>query len=397
MTSAAGKFLEGIRVLDLTRVLAGPYATMILADLGAEVIKVESLEGDDTRRVGPPFVAGVSAYFLSVNRGKKSVAVDLSRPQGRAVLEALAKKCDVMIDNFRPGVLERLGIAHARMSEVNPRLVLCSITSFGNEGPMRDLPAFDLVIQAWSGAMSVTGESGRPPARLGIPLGDLGGGLHAAIAIAAALYRREKTGKGQSVDLSLLDCLVSMQTYLAQYHWADGRVPGPQGSGHESTVPYGAFRTRDGWIALGVFTERFWKPFCEALGRPEWAADPLFATNAERLKRRAALEEMLTIEFLKRDTDVWLQKLLVAGVPAAPVLSLDETLALEQLTLRKMKAAFDHPEAGRVPTIASPIARGAVRPAPLLGEHTREVLSGVAGLAPEEIASLAAARAVFCR
>lgn len=397
MGLGANRFLEGVRVLDLTRVLAGPYATMILADLGAEVIKIESPEGDDTRRVGPPFVAGVSAYFLSVNRGKKSVVIDLARTEGRDALAALAKKCDVMIDNFRPGVLERLGIGHARMRAVNPRLVLCSITSFGNEGPMRDLPAFDLVIQAWSGAMSVTGESGRPPARLGIPLGDLGGGLHAALAIAAALYRREKTGQGETVDLSLLDCLVSMQTYLAQYHWADGRVPGPQGSGHESMVPYGAFRTRDGWIALGVFTERFWKPFCDALARPEWAADARFATNAGRHKRRAALEEMLTIEFLKRDTDVWLQKLLVAGVPAAPVLSLDETLALEQLALRKMTAAFDHPEAGRVLTLASPVTRGPVRPAPLLGEHSREVLVGAAGFSPSEIDALAASRAVFCR
>lgn len=390
MTSAS-RFLEGVRVLDLTRVLAGPYATMILGDLGAEVVKVEPPGGDDTRRVGPPFVEGLSAYFLSVNRGKKSVAIDLARPEGRAVLERLAEKCDVMIDNFRPGVLERLGIPHARMREVNPRLILCSITSFGPEGPMRDLPAFDLVIQAWSGAMSVTGEPGRPPARLGIPLGDLGGGLHAAIAIAAALYRRERTGKGERIDLSLLDCLVSMQTYLAQYHWADGRVPGPQGSGHESMVPYGAFRTRDGWIALGVFTERFWGPFCEALEKPDWAADPRFATNAERRKRRAALEEMIAVEFLRRDTDAWLHKLLVAGVPAAPVLSIDEALGLEQLALRRMIAT-----AGDVKGLASPISRSGVSPAPRLGEHTASVLSGLLGLPAGEVEELARSGTVIC-
>jgi formyl-CoA transferase/CoA:oxalate CoA-transferase len=378
--------LEGVRVLDLTRMLAGPYATMLLADLGAEVIKIEPPEGDDIRRTGPPFVNGESAYFMAVNRNKKSVVLDLADPRGRDAFDRLARTADVVIDNFRPGVMERLGIAHDRLESLNPRLVLCSITSFGDDGPMRDRPAFDLVIQAWAGAMSVTGEPGRPPVRLGIPLGDLAGGQHAALAIAAALVARERSGRGERISLTLLDCLASMTTYLAQYHFADGRVPGPQGSGHLSTVPYGAFRARDGWLVVGVFTERFWEGFCRAVDRPAWVADARFATNASRLEHRAALEEELGRLLAERGTDEWLSRLDAEGVPAAPVLTLDRTLALPQLAQRGMIEEFDHPRAGRVKTLASPIRPGPLRPPPLLGEHTADVLREV--LSADEMRSL---------
>ncbi len=371
--------LEGIRVLDLTRVLAGPYATMILGDLGAEVIKVEPPEGDDTRRVGPPFVKGVSAYFLSVNRNKKGVVLDLRDAGARAAFDRIAAASDVMIDNFRPGVLDRLGIGHDRMAALNPRLVLCSISSFGREGPMRDLPAFDLVVQAWSGAMSVTGEPGRPPVRLGIPLGDLAGGLHAALAVCAALVERGRTGRGRRLEISLLDCLASMSTYLAQFHWADGRVPGPQGSGHLATVPYGAFAAADGWIAVGVFTEKFWAGFCRALGRPAWIADPAFATNAARLEHRDCVEAEIGARLKELPLAEALAALQAEGIPAAPVLTLDRTLALEQLARRGMTASFEHPELGRVPTLGSPFGTRRMDPPPGLGQHTAEILARFRG------------------
>ncbi|MBI2933577.1 MAG: CoA transferase [Planctomycetes bacterium] len=386
--------LEGIRILDLTRMLAGPYAAMMLGDLGAEVIKIEPPEGDEIRRMGPPFVRGESAYFLAVNRNKKSVVIDLSKAEGRALFDRLAANADVMIDNFRPGVLARLGCAHERMRALNPKLVLCSITSFGEEGPMRDLPAFDLIVQAWSGAMSVTGEQNGPPVRLGIPLGDLAGGMYAALAVMGALVRRGRTGAGERIELSLLDCLTAMTTYLAQYHFADGRVPGPQGSRHMSCVPYGAYRTHDGWVVVGVFTERFWQGFCRALERPDWAQDARYATNERRVRHRAELEDAIQTRLGERASKEWLARLQAEGVPAAPVLTLDRTLGLEQLALRGMIASYVHPVAGEVKTLGDPILRRRPAAAPLLGEHTEDVLGRVAGLGREQVAALRAAGVV---
>jgi crotonobetainyl-CoA:carnitine CoA-transferase CaiB-like acyl-CoA transferase len=364
--------LDGIRILDLTRMLAGPYATMILADLGAEVIKIEPPDGDDIRRVGPPFVNGESAYFLAVNRGKKSVVLDLTTERDRARFDKLAATADVVIDNFRPGVLSSLGIDHPRLRTLNPKLVCCSLTSFGETGPMADLPAFDLILQAFSGAMSVTGEPGRPPVRLGIPLGDLAGGSYAAIAVLAALVKRGKTGEGSRIELSLLDCLVAMTTYLAQYHFADGRVPGPQGSAHMSCVPYGAYRARDGHIVVGVFTERFWPGFCTALGQPDWITR--YGTNADRLARRDEVDAAIQTTLATNSVEHWCARLRIERVPAAPVLSLDRALALEQLALRGMITSYDHPTAGTVRTLADPILRRPARPSPQLGEHNRELL-----------------------
>ncbi len=380
--------LDGIRVLDLTRMLAGPYATMLLADLGAEVIKIEPPEGDEIRRMGPPFVNGESAYFLAINRNKKSLSLDLRTPAGLHAFQRIAAKADVVIDNFRPGVMERLGIGHDRLRELSPSLVLCSISSFGESGPMRDLPAFDLVVQAWSGAMSLTGEPGAPPSRLGIPLGDLAGGSYAALAIAAALVRRGRTGVGERIELSLLDCLTAMHTYVAQYHFADGRVPGPQGSRHMSVVPYGAYPTRDGWLAIGVFTERFWAGFCRAAGRPDWADDPRYCSNELRVRNREVLEPSIAEALRTRPAEEWLSRLNAEGIPAAPVLTLDRTLELPQIAQRGMVTSFEHPVAGHVKTLADPIRRGAPRPSPLLGQHTAEVLREWGGLSENEIASL---------
>jgi formyl-CoA transferase/CoA:oxalate CoA-transferase len=381
--------LTGVRVLDLARMLTGDYASMLLGDMGAEVIKIEEVDGGDPLRKMPPhFIEGESAYFLSINRNKKSVAIDLRHPKGREVLDRLAASCDVMIDNFRPGVLDRLGCGHERMRGVNPRLILCSITSFGTEGPMRDMPAFDLTLQAWSGAMSVTGEAGRAPARLGIPLGDLSGGIYAAVAICAALVRRERTGQGGTVDLSLLDCLTAMHTYAAQYYFADGRVPGPQGSSHMSVVPYGAFAVADGWIVIGIFTERFWEAFCRALDHLEWAHDPRYESNPRRVANRDVLEESIREVLAGRPSGEWLERLHAAGIPAAPILTLDRTLALDPLLRRGMVTSYRHPVAGEVRTLGDPVMRRAPAPAPLLGEHTEALLVELAGFNQQEVAGL---------
>ena len=282
------RLLEGVRVLDLSRMLAGPYGSMLLADLGAEVIKIEDPRGGDPMRaMGPPFLGPdrESAYFLSINRNKKSVALDLETSEGRDVLHDLCRVSDVVWENFRPGVMARLGCAPSTLRELNPRLVVCSISAFGQDGPYREWPAFDLALQAMGGAMSLTGEAGRAPARMGLPMGDLAGGMFGALAVASALFRRAQTGEGAHFDLSLLDCQVSLLTYIAQYFWADGRVPGRVGSGHASVVPYQAFPTRDGHVVVAVFAEKFWAGFCRAIERPELADRP--AVRLEPETRRA--------------------------------------------------------------------------------------------------------------
>ena len=312
---------EGVRVLDLSRMLAGPYGSMLLADMGAEVIKIEEPDGGDPMRVmGPPFLPdGESAYFLSINRNKKSIALDLTPPAGREVFLDLAAQADVVWENFRPGVMERLGLSYATLAGVNPGLILCSISAYGQDGPYRDWPAFDLALQAMGGAMSLTGEEGGRPVRMGLPMGDLAGGMFGAFAVAGALFRRSRTGHGAHVDLSLLDCQVSLLTYMAQYFWADGRVPGRMGSGHASVVPYQALATRDGHLIVAVFAEKFWGGFCRALERPEWEADARFASNRQRLAHREVLMPLVETVVRERTTEDWLARLHAAGVPAAPM------------------------------------------------------------------------------
>ena len=334
---------EGVRVLDLSRMLAGPYGSMLLADLGAEVIKVEEPDGGDPMRVmGPPFLPdGDSAYFLSINRNKKSVALDLATPAGREVFLDLAAHADVVWENFRPGVMERLGLAYATLSAVNPSLVQCSISAYGQDGPYRDWPAFDLAVQAMGGAMSLTGEEGGRPVRMGLPMGDLAGGMFGAFAVAGALFRRARTGRGAHVDLALLDCQVSLLTYIAQYFWADGRVPGRMGSGHASVVPYQALATRDGHLIVAVFAEKFWGGFCRAVEHPEWEADPRFATNRQRLASRETLMALVEAAFHQRATEDWLARLRASGVPAAPILAVDRVLADPQVRHRRMVVDVD--------------------------------------------------------
>ena len=395
------KLFEGVRVLDLSRMLAGPYGSMLLADMGAEVIKIEEPDGGDPiRGMGPPFLPdGESAYFLAINRNKKSVAVDLTKEAGRDVLYDLVRQSDVVLENFRPGIMERLGCAYSKLWSLNQRLVVCSISAYGQEGPYRDWPAFDLALQAMGGAMSVTGEAGGRPVRMGLPMGDLAGGLFGAFAIAGALLRRERTGEGAHLDLSLLDCQVSLLTYIAQYFWTNGLVPGPLGSAHASVVPYGALASRDGHLIVAVFAEKFWSGFCRAVGRAEWARDPRFATNRDRVANRDALAPLIDALFRTRTTAEWLACLTAEGVPAAPIQTVDRVLADPQIRRRGMVVEMAHPVHGRTPTLGTPVkVDGAmdlgVGPPPRLGEHTDLVLRDLLKYPSARIAELRRAGAV---
>jgi crotonobetainyl-CoA:carnitine CoA-transferase CaiB-like acyl-CoA transferase len=386
---------EGVRVLDLSRMLAGPYGSMLLADLGADVLKVEEPDGGDPMRVmGPPFLAdGDSAYFLSINRNKKSLALDLTKPAGRDVFLDLVAHADVVWENFRPGVMERLGLGYAALSGINRGLVMCSISAYGQAGPYRDWPAFDLALQAMGGGMSITGEEGGRPVRMGLPIGDLAGGMFGAFAVAGALFRRGRTGQGAHVDLALLDGQVSLLTYVAQYFWADGRVPRPQGSGHASVVPYQALATRDGHLIVAVFAEKFWGAFCRAVGHPEWESDPAFATNRVRLANRQTLMPRVEAAFRERTTDDWLARLHAAGVPAAPILDVARVLDDPQVRHRRMVVDVEHRGHGPVPTLGTPIkVDGALEvpmaPAPRLGEHTEQVLGRLLKYPAERLAAL---------
>jgi crotonobetainyl-CoA:carnitine CoA-transferase CaiB-like acyl-CoA transferase len=386
---------EGVRVLDLSRMLAGPYGSMLLADQGAQVIKIEEPEGGDPMRVmGPPFLPdGESAYFLAINRNKKSIALDLMTDAGRRVFHDLVAHADVVWENFRPGVMRRLGCDYATLAALNPGLVMCSISAYGQDGPYRDWPAFDLALQAMGGAMSITGEPGGAPMRMGLPMGDLAGGMFGSFAVAGALFRRARTGRGAHVDLSLLDCQVALLSYLAQYFWADGNVPRPLGSGHASVVPYQALATQDGHLILAIFAEKFWTALCEAVAHPEWAADPRFRTNRDRVAHRETLMPLVERVFAERTTADWLERLRAAGVPAAPIQSVDRVLADPQVRHRRMVVELAHPAHGPLPTLGTPIKVDGqlelpVTPAPRLGQHTEQILTELLKYSGECVAAL---------
>lgn len=398
----AGAFapLAGLRVLDLTWFLAGPYATLILADLGAEVIKLEAEAGDASRAIPPHFHRGESAYFMSVNRGKRSVVLDLKQEQGRAVLFDLARRSDVLLESFRPGVTQRLGIDYAALAACNPALVVCSLTGFGLTGPYRERPAYDMIVQALSGGMSLTGEPGGRPVRAGVPIGDLAAGMYAAIGVLAALSERQRTGRGRHLDIAMLDCQVSLLTYQAAYYLLSGEVPGPQGRGHVSFPTYRAFRAGDGLdVLVTANTEAMWRALCQVLQLQELADDPRFRTNAERLAHRAELDRLLEDRFAQRPSDAWLPLLQQAGIPAAPVNTLDRALADPQVAARHMVLDVEHARGGTVRLIGNPIkAEGAPEPAttspPLLGQQTEDVLRRVLGYDQARLDALRAAGAV---
>lgn len=384
--------LQGVRVLDLTRVLAGPYATQGLGDLGAEIIKVEPPQGDDTRHF-PPFVGQESHYFLALNRGKKSVVIDLKKPAGKALLERLVVQCDVLIENYRPGVMEKLGLGYETLSTLNPGLVYCAISGFGQSGPLRDKPSFDIVTQAMSGALSVNGEQGRPPVKLGLPVGDMVGGIYGPMAILAALYERSRTGRGRAIDISLHDGLIAMLGYLAQLSFLTGQDPQPVGSMHPTIVPYGSFPAADGQIIIAVLSESFWPKLCEALECPDMAADSRFLTLPDRRANRAPLEAWIARQMQTQPVAYWAARFEACDVPYAPILGISDALAHPQAQARNMVVTADHRDVGTIQMVGRPIKFPGAPQAPLaappaLGEHTRQVLQDLLSVREDELMSL---------
>ena len=391
--------LAGVRILELGQIIAGTYGSQLLSDLGAEVIKIETPEGDLGRipSVGP--YKGLSALFLTFNRNKKSIVIDLKNESGREVFYNLVKVADVVIDNFRPGVLERLKVDYGALSKLNPRIIQCSVTGFGSEGEYKDYPALDLVIQAISGHMAITGEPARPPARVGVPLADLSGGFFSAQGILAALYDRERTGKGRQVELSMFDAMLNLLSYIGTIWLTKGELPKPQGSAHEYSVPWQAFAASDGYLVVATRQEVFWRKLCEALDAPALAVDPRYKTNPDRLKNRATLVPQLEEIFCTRTVADWLKTLRAAEVPAAPVNNLDTAFAEPPVAEREMIVEYDHPEVGKVRLPGNPIKMSGMgktisNPAPRVGEHTDAVLGSLLRLSADEIASLRKSGAV---
>jgi crotonobetainyl-CoA:carnitine CoA-transferase CaiB-like acyl-CoA transferase len=403
--------LAHVRVLDLSRVLAGPWAGQNLADLGADVIKVERPGvGDDSRAFGPPWVkdrSGAptkdSAYFTSANRGKKSITVNVAKPEGQALIRSLAARCDVLIENYKHGDLARYGLGYADLQALNPRLIYCSVTGFGQTGPYRERPGYDFMIQGMGGMMSVTGEpDGAPgggPQRAGVPIADIITGMYASIAICAALANRAETGKGQHLDLALLDSQIALLAYQNTNYFSTGKPPARIGNLHPNIVPYQPFKSSDGEVIVACGNDNLFRRFCEAAGRPELAQDPRFASNGKRVENRAEMTRVIQEFFGKRSTAEWLERLEAAGVPNGPINNLAQVFEEPQVKARGVKIELAHAAAGKLPLVASPM-RFSGTPLeyrlapPLLGEHTEEVLRDVLGKSAAQIAQLRADGAI---
>ena len=372
--------LAGVKVMDLTQIMAGPYCTMMLADMGADVLKVEKPNGgDDTRRMGPPFIEGESAAFLGINRNKRSIVIDLRSDDGREIARRMARASDVLVQNFRPGALERMGLGYEQVREINPAIVYCTISGFGATGPYARRGGFDLVAQGMSGLMSVTGHPGGPPTKVGVPVTDLNAGSFAAIGILTAYINRLRTGRGQHVDTSLLEGGVAYTFWESAIYFATGQSPAPKGSAHQLNAPYQAFRTTDGHINIGAANQATWERLCAAIGRDELLTDARFAEPRLRMDNLDALVTTLQDTFAQRTSDEWLIALDAAGVPAGPIYDIEAVYADPQVQAREMRVETDHPIAGRVSGIGIPVklsdTPGTVRrPAPTLGQHTNEAL-----------------------
>jgi crotonobetainyl-CoA:carnitine CoA-transferase CaiB-like acyl-CoA transferase len=403
--------LSHIRVLDLSRVLAGPWASQNLADLGAEVIKVERPgHGDDSRAFGPPWIKDRqgrdtkdSAYFTSANRGKKSLTLNIAVAEGQAIARELAAKCDVLLENYKYGDLARYGLGYEDLHALNPRLVYCSVTGFGQTGPYRERPGYDFMIQGMGGMMSVTGEpDGAPgggPQRAGVPIADIITGMYASIAICAALAHRERSGKGQHLDLALLDSQIALLAYQNTNYFATGKPPKRIGNLHPNIVPYQPFRAADGEVILACGNDNLYRKFCEAAGCAELARDPRFASNGKRVENRVELTRLLGEVFKKRSKREWLELLEAAGVPNGPINDVAQVFEEPQVKARGVRLELEHAAAGTLPSVASPMRfsetpieyRGAP---PLLGEHTDDVLRGLLGKSAAELARLRSAGVV---
>lgn len=397
--------LSHLRVLDMSRVLAGPWASQNLADLGAEVIKIERPHGgDDTRAWGPPFLQDgngfdtfETAYFLCANRGKKSMTLDIASEEGRGIVRSLATQCDVLIENFKTGDLQRYGLAYDDLKAINPNLIYCSITGFGQDGPFKSQAGYDFMIQGTGGLMSITGDPdhvpGGGPKKVGIPIADLMTGMYATIAILAALMRRDREGGGEHIDMALLDCQVATLSNQGQNFLISGTVPRRYGNAHPNVVPYQAFPTADGHIIIAIGNDSQFGKFCQAAGEPLLAQDPRFLTNADRVNNRDAIVADVARLVKQRGTDEWLTLLGSIGVPCGPINDMAQTFSHPQVKHRNMKLEMDHPSSGKVTLIANPIrfTENPIvynRPPPVLGQHTHEVLAGLLGLGETQIASL---------
>lgn len=388
-----GMPLSGIRILDLTLIMAGPYSTLILGDLGAEVIKIEKPGvGEAARGMPPYFIEGESAYFIAMNRNKKSMTLDLKSEKGREIFYALTQKADVVVDNFRPGTVKKLGIDFDTLKNINPRIICCSISGYGQTGPFKDRPAFDLVIQARGGIMSYTGEPGRMPVRMGAPMGDLSGGLFAAHGILAALFQRERTGKGQKIDISLLDCQTSLLTYRAQFYFIGKEIAQAVGSGHVSAHPIGAFPTKTFDVVIDANTENIFAELCRAIGTPDMCLNPKFNSRKNRLKNKDELYTILERIFREKTGEEWMD-ILESRVPIAPINTIDKALADPQTVSRNMVVEIDYGKEQKLKIVGNPIKMSEVeqevfkRP-PRLGEQTEEVLTRILNYSPETIGEL---------
>ncbi len=385
--------LSGLRVLDLSRILSGPFCTMILADLGADVIKVENVAGgDDTRAWGPPFQGEDAAYFHSVNRNKRGIAVDLKDPECVALVRQLAREADVVVENFRPGTAARLGLGYEQVSADNPMVVYASVSGYGQTGPMRDEPGYDAIAQALSGVMSVTGEADGPPARVGVSGADLAAGMWACLGILAALRHRDTAGRGQWVDISLLDGQVAWLTYVAAGYFATGNVPHRFGSAHPTIVPYQAFPTGSGHLMVAAGNDKLWQRFAKVIGLGDLIDDPRFATNPDRVRNRRELLPLIEDALRARSAQEWTKLLADAAVPVGPINTVAEALRHPQVVSRGMTAEVEHRSAGTIRMVGSPLklsgSPSSVRTAPPeLGEHTADVFAGL-GVDTERLARL---------
>ena len=399
--------LNNIRILDITRALAGPYCTMMLGDLGADVIKVERpVSGDESRGWGPPFVGkpygpypGESAYFIAANRNKRSLTVNIQSAEGQEIIRQLAGISDVLVENYRTGDLDKLGLGYSDLHRLHPKLIYCSISGYGRTGPYAERPGYDAIIQAEGGMMSITGPVDGPPSRVGIPIIDITSGMFAATAILAALHARDLTGEGQQVDISLFDSHIALLANAASNYLVGGEPPRRLGNAHPNIAPYEAFSARDGWFILGAANERQWELLCDMLGRPDLKTDSRFVSNGARVANREALVDELNKIFSQRDVNEWLADLMQAGLPCGPLNSLPQVFAHPQAQAREMTLESDHPTAGTVRMTGFPYKLSETpaevhAPPPLLGEHTEEILTSLLDYSPEDVASLRIKKAI---
>jgi len=386
--------LKGVRVIDLTRIIAGPYCSMILGDLGAEIIKVEQPKiGDESRAWGPPWVKEMSAYFISINRNKKSLTLNLKHPQGIEILKNLARKADVLLENFRPGTMEEMGVGYEVLRGMNPGLVYCDMTGYGAEGPYRDKPGVDVIVSAIGGLMSITGEPGGAPVKVGVPLTDVLTGLYAFGAIASALLLRKETGRGQRISINLLAMQLATLINIGSNYLIGGIIPQRWGSAHPNIVPYEAHPAKDDYLIFGVVNERMWKSFCDLLGMEELKDDPRFSENFRRIENRQTLSEIIDRKMAEKTVDEWIPLFDQAGIPCGPINSFDRVFSDPQVLHLGLVKEVEHPYYGKVKIVGPPATFseskiGIQSPPPMLGEHNQEILTQLLGYSDEQVQAL---------